>query len=166
MTATVAAAYKVRLGEANSSLLGAATGAINLNTDAIRARLHMTTTSIDTEITNVAFVTMGDFTTLGETDGDTYTAGGELINVAAGTYDSGNSRAVWASGADTVFAGHGSGGTLPSNDLAGVSTSKDVGADSVDPIISYHTGGFPKTLPGGGADVRIVWDSTGIIRIA
>ena len=160
MTATVAASYKVRLGEPDSALLGASTGTINLDNDTIKARLLMSNSTAETDLADVTTLLSSDIGTLDETTGTPYTAGGETISINTATYSSANSRAEWAAGADTVFSNHGN-TLLPARDLQGVLVEKNNNF-----VISYHTGGFPKTIPSGGADVRIVWDSTGIVRIA
>ena len=158
MTSTVAASYKVRLGQPASALLGASTGTIDLFADTMKARLLMNGRRAETALADVTPLLSSDITTLDETDGTPYTAGGETIGITTATYDSPSGRARWAS-TDTVFTNHGNAG-LPSDVLQGVLVEKNNNF-----VVSYHTGGFPKTIPSGGADVRVVWDSTGVVQI-
>ena len=158
MTVTIAATYKVRLGEPDHADLGASTGTINLNTDTIKARLLMTTNDAETDLAATSTVVTGDITTLAEFDGSNYTANGELIAIDTAAYNAGATRYEWKASSDTVFSNL---GDDASNNVGGVLINRDVSFE----VISFHTGGFPKVIPVGGADLRIVWATDGILAI-
>ena len=123
--------------------------------DSIRASLHMTNTSIDTE--EDVTVNSG-FTTSDEFDGSGYAAGGQVLDNQIVNTDNANDRGEFNAD-DEVFATLGNG----TRQIAGTLIYKfnTTWADSI-PLAWIESGGFPFD-PNSG-NVTLQWNTEGIIQ--
>lgn len=130
-------------------------GDVHFDTDDIRVSLHMTNTTIDTEVDSIA--TNTDFSTPDEFDGANYSSPGSALASKAVAKDDSNDRATFDA-ADLTWSSLGVG----TRDLAGALVYLFVTnwASSI-PLAWFEFSATPD-----GSDFTIQWNSVGLLALS